>query len=146
MIAYCDTSALLKRYVKEAGSTQVHEILAAAEYVLTSTFTELELTSAVERLKREHVIDSSTYRNAHTAIEKDFRQKIFVLLDIESDTIHQAKRVVRQRRLRAPDALQLASALTTAKEFSPEVVFLCANGALLEAARVEGLHTRDVSK
>lgn len=146
MIIYCDTSALYKKYAEEAGAACVREILASAEYVLTSIFTELELTSATERSKRDGHLDSPTYRAVTAAIARDLEHQTITLLDINQQVIREGKRIIHQRRLRAADALQCATAIVAAKAFATTPLFLCADGALLDAARLEGLRCRDVSK
>ncbi|MBI2345532.1 MAG: hypothetical protein HYV03_01290 [Deltaproteobacteria bacterium] len=48
--------------------------------------------------------------------------------------------------MRPPDALQLSTALVANKRAGGDLLFLCADDALLTAARLEGLRCKDVAK
>lgn len=143
MISYCDTSALAKYYQEEPGSARMKNLMAQSEKIVTSALTELELTSFVERSKRERRIDSPTYRTIYGAIEKDIRSGVIGLVEIESAILKNAKQVLRQRRLKVQDSIQLATALAVHKRSGGAVDFICSDHALLEAARLEGLRVID---
>lgn len=145
MILYADTSALAKKYNKEIGSEDVRRLIDESVSILTSTLTELELTSAIERAKREGRIDSPSYRAIYASIEHDVRSGAVSLVSIQGEIIQDAKRLIRQRRLRVQDSIQLASALAARRSADSEIIFLCADRALLEAARLEGLKCPDIS-
>jgi predicted nucleic acid-binding protein len=55
-IIYLDTSALLKRYIQEAGAEEVRQLLERADEVATGLITRVETASAVARLVRSHAI------------------------------------------------------------------------------------------
>ena len=145
MIAYVDSSALVKKYVEERGTDRTRRWLEEAESISTSLLTPLELTSFLERSKREAKIDSPTYRRLKATIEQDLFDGVILLIGIDLDIIRLASRLIRQRRLRVQDAVQMASALKAYKESEQEVEFICADHSLLEAARLEGLRCHDVS-
>lgn len=139
MIYYADTSALLKKYVDELGSDRVQSLLEECDTLWTSALTELELVSAVERAKRERRLDSPNYRYAVAAIEKDLDQEVYSVIAMSAEIFKLAKRLIRQRRLRVQDAIQLASVLVVDRRSQSSVLFLCADRLLLEAARLEGV-------
>lgn len=139
MICYADTSALVKKYILESDSEWARAILEQCEIVWTSALTDLELVSAVERAKRERRIDSPTYRDIVAAIDKSLLQKSISLIAISTDILRYAKRLIKQRRLRVQDAIQLASALVLDRRSPSPITFLCADRLLLEAARLEGV-------
>jgi predicted nucleic acid-binding protein len=58
---YVDTSALVKRYVAEAGSAWVRRMVARpVQHVMyTAALTEVEVRSALYRLVREHRLDAA---------------------------------------------------------------------------------------
>lgn len=139
MIGYIDSSALVKKYIGEPGSDRVENLFREVVSVLTSVLTELELVSFAERAKRESKIDSPEYRRIIAAFERDFQDGAISVLAIDHDVLRNARRLIRQRRLRVQDAIQLASALSANRLAGGEIVFICADRSLLEAARLEGL-------
>ncbi len=145
MICYADTSALIKRYLVEAGSEALAQQLQSVPLLMTSSLTELEIWSAFERAKRVRRIDSPTYRRLATDFSREMNTGFIALVPINPSIHSNAIRAIRQRRLRAPDAIQLATALSFQTASSRDVTFVCADHALLVAARLEGLKCVDVS-
>lgn len=143
---YADTSALMKRYLDEPGSNVVRKYLDEAEFRYTSALTRLELVSAVEFSKRIRRINSPSYRVISAKLEADVHQGLLTLMDISPDILKRAIPIVRVRQLRSPDAIQLATALEVSRKVDGEFYFLCADHALLVAARSEGLRCKDVSR
>lgn len=145
MIVYADTSGLAKKYIQEAGSSQVIQFLSKAEYLMTSALTELELAATFEFAKRLHRLDFPSYRKVIQALEKDLREQSITLVDIDSEVLHLAKKLIKIRRLRSPDAIQLATAIVIKKDLD-SLQFLVADQVLIEAARLEGLKCLDVGE
>lgn len=141
MIYFFDTSALAKRYLREPEMTVVEECVRGAESVFVSALAEVELFSAIERAKRESRIDSPSYRKISPFLEKDLYQAPFIILDISSEVRGLAKRLVRQRKLRTLDSIQLATALILQKRLGEDIQLLCFDKNLIEAARLEGMAT-----
>lgn len=139
MICYFDTSALVKRYVREAGSEKIEEFIAQAEYLETSALTELELTHFFERAKRERRLDSPIYRKVFGYFERDIRGGVISLVNMDKESWKNAKRLIQQRRLRVADSIQLATAIAANERFRGEIHFVCADEALLQAAKLERL-------
>lgn len=139
MIYFFDTSAIAKRYLREPEMRAVEKCLQEAQSVFVSALSEVELVSAIERSKRESRIDSPTYRRITPLLEKDLAHAPFIILDISSDVRQLAKRLVRQRKLKTLDSLQLATALTLEKRLGETISFVCFDHALADAARLEGL-------
>jgi predicted nucleic acid-binding protein len=56
---YCDSSALVKRYVAEVGSAWMRRRVARPAYqvLYTAALTEVEVHSALQRLVREGRLD-----------------------------------------------------------------------------------------
>jgi len=57
MILYCDTSALIKRYVQEEGSSELTEIWTQALHVCTSTVAFAESMAVFGRKYREGMLN-----------------------------------------------------------------------------------------
>jgi predicted nucleic acid-binding protein len=145
MILYSDTSALAKCYLEESGSDTVRRFLEEAELRLTSAMTQLELVATIELAKRIRRINSPSYRSQVAALNKDFNSGTLSFMEISSEILKRAIPFIRVHRLKAPDAIQLATAIEGSKSYQGELHFLCADHALLDAARREGLRCKDVS-
>ncbi len=145
MIYYIDTSALAKKYVLEPGSEGLLQFLLEANYLLTSFLSELETLATLERAKKMHRLDSPALRQTIKFFEKEIDSGEIVLIPFDAAIHKIAKRLVRQRHLRAPDAIQLATALSLGPLFKERSIFLGADQLLLDAARLEGLRCYDVS-
>lgn len=144
MIGYIDSSALVKRYVGEPGSEHVEGLFHEVITMMTSAITELELVSFAERARRESKMNSPEYRRVIAAFERDFQEGAISLLAIDQNVLRNASRLIRQRRLRVQDAIQLASALSSHQSIGGEMAFICADRHLLQAARLEGLKCLEI--
>lgn len=138
MVVYADTSALFKHYVEESDSDIVRRILDQSQSLMTSALTELEMTSAFERAKRDQRINSPFYRTITQAFERDLREETISLIELSSAIMVEAKRIIKHHRLRPPDAIQVAS-LKHASKNIPQIEFFCFDNAVTKAAKFEGL-------
>lgn len=145
MIYYLDTSALAKKYVLEPGSEKLAKLLSQSSYLLTSFLTELEILATLERAKKMRRMDSPVLRTAVNTFEREIESGEISLIPFDASIHKISKRLVRQRHLRAPDAIQLATALSLGPAFKERFIFLGADRSLLDAARLEGLRCEDVS-
>lgn len=145
MIIYFETSILVKCYLDESESVYVNEILEDAEFRITSALTQLELVSAIEFAKRIRRINSPIYREKTAALNADITAERVTFLNITPSILKRAIPLIRVHRLRSPDAIQLATAIDAHKEYQGDMHFLCADRALLDAARSEGLRCKNVS-
>jgi predicted nucleic acid-binding protein len=137
VIAFLDTSALVKRYIDERGSEIVRRLFRSRRDLAVSRLAYVESCSAVARVCREG------------AISDDRRDEIFERLP--NDLTHFASVVEPSRRiyaraaelrrahtLRAYDAMQLASCLEIRARGTAAELW-AQDGALIGAARHEGL-------
>ena len=139
MIRYFDTSALLKRYVREAGSAEVERLLRQHVAAATSRLALVEATAAFGRLVRERILTSA----ARTSYLSDLRRDMTFmdLVNVENELIAAAAALCARHPLRAYDAVHLASALQIGAEVDSEVTFVCSDLALTRVARALGLAT-----
>lgn len=132
MSVFADTSALLKRYLDEAGTDLVADVLRDANSLAVSVLTLVEATSALTRRTRQGDISEVDYKMIHGALFDDLADA--EMIPIGGELIHVAMQLVERRHLRTLDAIQLASALGA----SPRT-FLCSDRSLAAAAEKEGL-------
>lgn len=145
-LTYVDSSALVKRYVPEIGSTWVAQ-LCQQEPIAGSLLSVPEITSALARRTRE---------GALTGQQRDVLLQAF-FRDLQSLLIVRVDRVIVTRaatllltaplpvRLRTLDALHVALAQALFEEAGRQGIetgsFIAADRALLDAARWVGLPT-----
>lgn len=137
MILYLDTSSLVKLYVEEDGSDVVREWVEEAEAVATSRVTYPEALSAFTRRWNRGDLTDEEMSLARESLAGDW--PIFILLPVDE---RRAGGLVIEHLLRGFDAVHLAAAKDLSELFpAEEVVFSAFDGALLRAARSEGLST-----
>ena len=137
MWAYFDTSALVKRYVDEAGRRDVLRLLRRYD-VGTSAIVPVELRSALRRRVAEGTLDEDHVPEIlkRVAMERGF----WALIDVSSNVLAAAETLVATHPLRALDAIHVASAqLFAARLPAPELVFVSADKRQTDAAAALGL-------
>ena len=105
----------------------------------TSGLSIVEVKAAISRR-----IDSLTDRAELLAMYDDDVHEIFEILSVSDDIIIRAGAVTEDYRLRAGDAIHLASALSVAAFIDSSQVFLVSSDAeLLEASEAAGIGALD---
>ena len=137
MILYLDTSALVKLYVDEEGTATVQDLVTTAELVGTSTIAYVEARAALARRQREDCFSKTSLRRIVHDLDRDWDH--YLLIDISDPLIRRASGLAETRRLRAYDAVHLASACLLNDRLPNAVGFTCWDVDLNAAASQEGL-------
>lgn len=141
---FCDTSALVKRYVSETGSawltTTLHPSLRQRIYIAQITI--VEIVSAITRREKGGSTTPQEASNALNQFEQDWKTEI-TIIDFSANLVNDAVALTRKHALRGYDAVQLATVLEihnerTALGLSP-LILLSADTDLNTAAVSEGL-------
>ena len=138
-MTYLDTSALVKRFVSEAGSSEVQSLLTGGEPIAAATIAYAELYSGLTRRHREGFLSQLQYRLACQRFERDWMALVKVELGIE--ILGSARSLIQRHSLRAFDDIHLASALGLQAAANEPVTFVAADLRLLRAAAGERLKT-----
>ena len=144
MAAYfLDTSAVVKRYVQEAGTGWVRALSdpSAAPSLFVSQITRVETVSAITKRERGGQLSP---HHARTALA-DFLSDLSIqyrIIAVSETLVHHATNLARSHALRGYDALQLATAAEVGS-MVPSLIFLSADVALNAAATREGLIVDD---
>lgn len=136
MIHFLDTSALVKRYVTEPGSDQIRRLLRRNIEIALARITEAEAYAAIARAVRMNVLDDDDRNRAFEQIAEDVAAARVV--EIRRSVVSTVRDLVVRWPLRGYDAIQLACALRLQSE-NLAVTFWCADDALANAARGEGM-------
>jgi predicted nucleic acid-binding protein len=137
MNLYADTSALIKRYVREAGSEQVAAEFDQYPVIATTAITQVEIASAMAKAVRSGWVDESVMMLAWQDFL--FHWPAYLRLPISSGILERSASIAWRYHLRAYDSVHLSSALTYKDMAGVEVVFACYDKNLSKAAQKAGL-------
>lgn len=141
---YLDTSALIKRFVTEKGSSLVQDLIGLGEPIATATIAYAEVYSALTRKRREGAVRESRYASLCRRFEEDWQGTVRV--ELTSDVLVLSRDLIKRRVLRGFDAIHLASALTLREALGTPITFAAADRRLLAAAAGEGLRSLNVEE
>lgn len=137
MNVFLDSSALAKRYVQEAASDRLAEILSSASGLGVSVICVSEVVSALCRRRRERNLSAQEYAKAKHALFEDIGDASVV--NITDQVVARAVELLERWPLRSSDALHIASAA----EWSADL-FVSADERQCAAARRYGLQVEQL--
>ena len=138
---YLETSALVKLYVREAGTERV---LALAERTADNrlailALSQVEFRSAVRRRERAGEIPAFLATQLLEAFKRHLEVR-FVSQGVTDFVLDIASRLIDRHALRAYDAVQMAGYVALRSSMVSEApIFVCSDHALLAAAEREGI-------
>lgn len=141
---FLDTSAIIKRYILEKGSSGMVALCDPAQgnAIYISQAARIEVISAICRRAREQSITLDERNELIQQFREDC-EKGYNTWTVTTEIYDAAGELCRFHPLRAYDAVQLACVLAVRtfaqKNKAPEPVFLCADNNLLNIASIEGL-------
>ena len=145
---FCDSSAIVKRYVNETGSNFVDNLadLKSGNVVLLARITRVEVVSAIARRLKNGSIATADAQNAVAAFQHDLTNNYFTV-EITPVLLSSAMSLATKHALRGYDAVQLASALEANDEriangLSP-LTLVSSDTDLNTAAQSEGLNVEN---
>lgn len=141
MAYFLDSSALVKYYMTEPGSTWIRQRVDVGEPILLAEITVAEVAAALGILQRKGRITARHRRDFWERFERDCVER-YDLIPVVYGVIHSAALLCTRHPLKAYDAVQLAAGLalrgTLAKQDIP-LVFVSGDDTLINAAKAEGL-------
>jgi uncharacterized protein len=141
---YLDTSALVKLYVEEEGSSPVQKWVDDADTVATSIIAYVEARAAFARRRREKRMSSG----AHAKLVRDFEADWdrYLVLEATDSLIRRAGKLTETHALRAYDAIHLASAEILQEKLAERISFASRDARLVAAARKDGLEVMPLNQ
>lgn len=139
MILYCDTSALIKRYVKEDGTQEVNRLWDEASGIVTSVVAFAEGVAVFHRKTKDGILPHKECGRVLQKFKSDYDN--FILMPINRHVNAIVEKVAGRHPLRGFDAIHLASALVFHQSGNEDLEFACFDQILNKAAGAEGLHT-----
>lgn len=142
---YLETSALVKLYVREAGTDRMLALAdqAAENRLATLSLSKIEFRSAVRRRERNGEIPANIATQLLDTFDRHMQAR-FLSQPVTETVLDMASMFIDRHALRAFDAVQLAgyqSLKDSAGNTSP--VFVCSDQTLLAAAKQEGISILD---
>src|SRR5271157_150109 len=137
MILYLDTSALVKRYIRETGTDEVIPLVENAGSVGSASLTKVEMAAALEKTVRQGWIKRKIALQAW----QDFLDQwsSFTRLNISSGTIERASKLAWEYSLRGYDAIHLACAILWQETLETQITMATFDRDLWRASKKAGL-------
>jgi predicted nucleic acid-binding protein len=133
LIAYLDTSSLVKLYVEEEGSALIRALVERAEVVATSVVAYPEARAALARQRREGGLTSAGHDRVRNDFERDWPR--YLTIEVSEAVYRSAGDLAEKHRLRGFDSLHLASYLSLLRAAARQIRFSAFDEALHRAAR-----------
>jgi predicted nucleic acid-binding protein len=134
---YFDSSALVKRYLKEKGTDVVLSLTTQEEFIATSKLAYPELLSAFMRKRRAGELGEDPLQAVLERLDADWPE-IFVI-EMHDELLPLVKSLIGKYPLKGADSIHLASALWLESMTRAEVMFVASDLNLLNAASIENL-------
>ncbi len=142
---FCDSSAIVKRYVNETGSNFLDNLadLKSGNVILLARITRVEVAAAMARRLKNGSITTADAQSALAAFQQDLMNSYFTV-EITPILLSVAMRLATKHALRGYDAVQLTAALEANDERIanglPPLTLVSADTELNTTAEAEGLN------
>jgi predicted nucleic acid-binding protein len=137
VIAYLDASALVKRYVAEAGSPEVEALIESAQVAGTAVVSRAEVAAALAKATRVRLVTREAAAKALEAFNADWEH--LVRLQMGEPLVARATALASEHGLRGYDAVHLAAALMWRETLGEPVTVATYDRELWRGARASGL-------
>ena len=132
MVIYFDTSALVKRYIKEEGTEAVRDLFRKANIIVVAGITKVELASTLKRSLIEKRIEKPEFITVWERIQKDFVD--FQAINFNEQVENKAIEIIEKYQIKAMDSIQIVSFLIVKKE---ETQFVSCDTKMLNVIAAE---------
>jgi predicted nucleic acid-binding protein len=145
---FVDSSALVKRYVQEVGTSWVRSLThrGSANQIYLARITVVEVTSAVARRRKGGTLTPSRASSILYRFRQHFTGR-YAGVDVTPALLDSAAKLANTHALRAYDAVQLAAALEVSRIYQvgglDPIILVSSDQSLNDAATAEGLTVED---
>ena len=137
MIVYLDASALVKRYVAEAGSPEVEALIGEAQAIGTAVISRAEVAAALAKAVRIGLVAREAGAKVLQAFNADWEH--LVRLQLGEPLVARAAALAWEHGLRGYDSVHLASALAWSESLGETLAVATYDRELWRGARASGL-------
>lgn len=139
MILFCDTSALIKLYVREEFSEAVHARAVEARAIAVSRISWAEAMAALARRVRDRPVDAGVIEAVRANLRADWSS--FAIVEVTQPLVELAGEYADTFALRGYDSVQLAAARALQEAANESFCFACFDTRLQKSASVLGMQT-----
>ncbi len=139
MILFCDTSALVKLYVKEEFSDEMCAVAEKAKAIAVSRISWAETMATLARRVRECPTDAGVIEAVRGNFRTDWSN--FAIVEVTQPLVELAGDYADTFALRAYDSVQLAAARMLQEGTGEALCFACFDTRLQKAASVLGMQS-----
>jgi predicted nucleic acid-binding protein len=139
LILYCDTSALVKLYIREEYSGLMGKLAERASAIAVCRIAWAEAMSALARRSRESPSDAEAIEMVRTRLRDDWPS--YSIIEVTQSLVELAGAYADTFALRGYDSVQLAAARILQEATPEEFHFACFDTRLQKAAQVLGMLT-----
>lgn len=139
MILYCDTSALIKLYLREVESELMLAEAGAASILAVCRITWAEAMAALARRAREVDMDATTIEQARQRLQVHWPR--YAIVEVNQSLVELAGEYADTFALRGYDSVQLAAARVLQAHTQEVIHFACFDKRLRKAAKTLGMPT-----
>jgi uncharacterized protein len=137
VIVYLDASALVKRYIAEAGSPEVEVLIGEAQAIGTAVISRAEVAAALAKAARLGLVAREAGEKALRAFNVDWEH--LVRLQLSEPLAARAATLAWEHGLRGYDSVHLASALVWSEMLGEPVVVATYDRELWRGAKAGSL-------
>jgi predicted nucleic acid-binding protein len=137
LILYFDSSALVKRYIEEQGSSDVLDWMDDSDLNGTVLVTRAEVAAAITRAVRMQYVSQENARQFLDTFRKEWSS--LQRLPVTEPLVARADALACGHNLRGYDGIHLAAALIWQELLGLPVTLVTYDQELAEAARVSGM-------
>lgn len=139
MILFCDTSALVKLYLREDSSDRMMALAAAAPTIALCRIAWAETMAALARRVRESPADAQPIDAVRRRLRNDWPD--YAIVEVTQSLVELAGDYADIFALRGYDSVQLAAARIVQEATGEELHFACFDTRLEKAAKLLGMRT-----
>ena len=136
MILFCDTSALIKLYVDEAGADNLRRTAQAAAAIAVARIGWAEAMAGLARRQREYPGQEPALDRVRSRLKADWAS--FLIVEVTQAVVELAGDYAETFALRGYDSVQLAAAQVIKRPVTEPVCFACFDRKQEKAAQVLG--------
>ena len=137
MIVYLDASALVKRYVAEAGSVEVASLISEAQAIGTAVVSRAEVAAALARAARVRLVTREAALTALKAFNADWEH--LIRIQFGEPLAARAAALAWEHGLRGYGAVHLATALFWRETLGEAITVATYDRELWRGAKASGL-------
>ena len=139
MILFCDTSALVKLYIKEEFSDALRTLAGSAAAIAVCRIAWAEAMAALARRLRESPRDAKAIEAVRARLHADWPR--YAIVEITQPLVELAGEYADTFALRGYDSVQLAAARILQEAASEDLHFAGFDTRLQKSAKVLGMMT-----